>query len=193
MPARKRTTEAPTSVYQLKVTLSGTRPPIWRRIQVPADTTLERLHHILQLVMGWEESHLHEFEIGGVAYGRSEPDLFGGPAVRNERRARLNAVAPGAGATFTYRYDFGDDWQHSIVVEKIMPPEPGVQYPRYLTGKRHAPPEDCGGVWGYANLLEILRNPQHEDYADMREWVGEDFDSEAFSTEAINEELQRLR
>ncbi|HKS71099.1 MAG TPA: plasmid pRiA4b ORF-3 family protein, partial [Ktedonobacterales bacterium] len=93
----------------------------------------------------------------------------------------------------SYRYDFGDDWRHAIRVEKILPPEPGAQYPRCLTGKRSGPPEDCGGIWGYAELIETLQNPEREDYEEMREWVGDDFDPEAFSVETINAALRQLR
>lgn len=194
MPARRRETEAPASVYQLKVTLAGIRPPIWRRIQVPADITFGRLHDILQIVMGWEEEHLHEFEVKGVEYGPPEPEeMRGAPPVRNEHRARLNTLAPTEGSTFSYRYDFGDDWRHAIRVEKILPPEPGAQYPRCLTGKRSGPPEDCGGIWGYAELIETLQNPEREDYEEMRELVGDDFDPEAFSVETINAALRQLR
>ena len=195
MPAqRKGTTSA---VYQLKVTLRDSKPPIWRRIQVPGDITLHRLHQILQVAMGWHDSHLHQFIVGDTYYGEPDPDtnalgIFD-MEVKSEGRARLMNVAPADGSRFVYEYDFGDSWEHLVVVEKILPPEAGVHYPRCLAGKRACPPEDCGGIWGYSELLEILHDPAHPDYAEMKEWIEPDFNSEVFSVEAINQTLSHLR
>src|SRR5262249_20713757 len=170
MPQVKRGGEAP--IYQLKVTLRDIRPPIWRRIQVAGDTKLDKLHRIIQIVMGWTDSHLHQFVVGDAYYGTPDPEL---PEVESERRGRLSAVAPKEKAKFAYEYDFGDNWEHEILVEKILPPEPGVRYPRCLAGRRSGPPEDSGGVWGYADLLEALADPSHPEHDEFREWVGDDF------------------
>ena len=140
------------NIYQMKVTLMDSKPPIWRRIQVPSDISLSKLHHILQAVMGWTDSHLHQFVAGDKIYGVPDPDY--GFEVINERRVKLSQMAKGEKAKFRYEYDFGDNWQHQLLVEKVLPAEPGVHYPRCLTGKRACPPEDCGGVWGYSTFLE---------------------------------------
>ena len=179
-------------VYQVKVTLRDTKPPIWRRLLVPADMTLQRLHRVLQTVMGWEDCHLHEFEIEGERFGPPDPDGWdmGGPRVRNDRTAKLSQVLGGEGAKAQYTYDFGDSWEHAIVVEKVLAPVPGLKYPVCVGGKLHGPPEDCGGVGGYYDLLKVIADPTHEDHADLCEWLGEGFDPEEFSLEEVNRKLR---
>ncbi len=185
---------AANTIYQLKVTLAGSKPPIWRRVQTPGSTTLAGLHRIIQKVMGWENQHLHQFSIGGVIYGPPEPDLDDAAfEMKDERRARLFQVAPTVGGKFTYEYDFGDGWEHSVVVERIMEPQPGVHYPHCVAGRRACPPEDSGGVWGYDDLIETLKNPSNPEYEEMREWVGDNFNPEAFSLDAVNAGLEDLR
>jgi hypothetical protein len=191
MPARSASGKA--SIYQVKVTLKDSKPPIWRRIQVHSDVTLEKLHYILQTVMGWTDSHLHMFAIGGEHYGPTESDPTGELEMENERRVRLAEVVSGVGARFVYEYDFGDSWEHTLQVEKVLPPEPGARYPVCLAGKRASPPEDVGGVWGYTEFLEAIRNPEHPEHDDWLEWVGGDFDPEAVNLEDLNQELGSLR
>ncbi|MEW4568360.1 plasmid pRiA4b ORF-3 family protein [Tautonia sp. JC769] len=182
------------TVYQLKVTLRGSRPPIWRRIRVP-DCTLGELHEVIQVVMGWEDAHLHEFVVRGERYGPPPPDDFGmdfGSEEQDEDTVLLSRVAEGGKRTrMRYVYDFGDSWEHEVTVEKALAPEPGVEYPRCVGGARACPPEDCGGVWGYADFLDAIADPGHEMHEEMREWVGGEFDPEAFDIEAVNEELQQ--
>jgi|SRR5579862_3015834 len=187
---RKTTPRAPQAVYQLKITLRGAKPPIWRRVQVPADFTLKKLHRVIQLAMGWTDSHLHLFDVGGIHY--SDPE-FEVEETNNEARIRLSQAAPVEKAKFRYEYDFGDSWDHEILVEKILPPDPAVRYPICLTGKRACPPEDCGGVWGYAELLETLADPDSEDHEEMLEWLDGDFDPEEFDVEMTNAALTRAR
>ena len=180
------------TIYQLKITLKESKPPIWRRIQVPANITLHKLHAILQCVMGWYDYHLYGFRIAGIEYGIPDPDGdFDEFDLKDSRRARLNKVISGEKAVFTYDYDFGDGWEHQILVEKILPAESGVQYPVCLAGKRACPPEDCGGIGGYEDLLKIIRNPAHEEYEEMMEWLGGPFDPEEFDIEDINPYLAR--
>ena len=184
----------PAHIYQIKVTLKHGKPPIWRRIQVPGDVTLAKLHRILQIVMGWADYHLHQFIVGGAYYGEPHPDYEAwGPEMHNERRVKLEQIAPGEKSKFSYEYDFGDGWEHELLVEKILPPEPGVHYPCCLKGKRACPPEDVGGIWGYADFLEAIADPDHEDHEDMLEWIGGEFDPEAFDLDEINAELRKLR
>ena len=181
----------PTEIYQLKVTLKGSQPPIWRRLQVPSDITLGQLHLVLQMAMGWHDSHLHHFIVSGVFFSVPSRDDF--EPVRDERRFKLFQVAPGVKSKFVYEYDFGDSWEHAIVVEKSLAPEPGVHYPVCVKGKGACPPEDVGGVWGYADFLEALRDPAHAEHADVLEWADAEFDPEAFDLEAVNQLLRRLK
>jgi hypothetical protein len=181
-------------IYQLKVTLLGSRPPIWRRLQVSARTNLETLHEILQIAFGWTNSHLHQFLIGEERYSLPEFGLAEfGDEIKNERRARLDQFGLEAKKKLIYEYDFGDGWEHQVVVEKVIEKEPGAKYPRCVGGKRSGPPEDCGGVWGYERLQEVIKDPEDEEHESMLEWLGEGFDSEAFDLEEINEELKQIR
>ena len=134
---------------------------------------------------------MHEFRIGEQRFGQPDPmdGFMGGAPVRSERTTRLFTVLGRKGAKAEYTYDFGDSWEHNIAVEKVLTPEPGLAYPACTGGSRHGPPEDCGGVYGYYNLLEILGDPDSDDPDDLREWVGEDFDPEAFSMDDINRSL----
>ena len=183
----------PKSIYQIKVMLNDSKPPIWRRILVADTTTLAKLHDILQTVMGWTNSHLHHFIINEEFYGSPEYDEFGDMGTKNETRFKLNQFVNRTGFKFRYEYDFCDSWLHDLVVEKILPAEKGKQYPVCLAGKRACPPEDVGGVWGYQDFLKTVSNPKHPEYAEMREWIGGDFDPERFNLNAINASLQHPR
>jgi hypothetical protein len=178
------------AVYQIKVTLLGCRPPIWRRLLMQGNTTLDRLHRFLQTAMGWTDSHLHQFIVGERYIGPRIPseDLD----VEDERRFRLDDVARRPKAKFIYEYDFGDSWQHEILVEKVLGPEDGAPSPACVAGARACPPEDCGGVWGYASLLKTLSNPKHPEYREMKEWAG-NIDSERFDVDAVNSLLSGRR
>ncbi|TAK54567.1 MAG: plasmid pRiA4b ORF-3 family protein [Gammaproteobacteria bacterium] len=173
------------AIYRLKVSLRGVRPPIWRRFLVPAGITLRRLHDCLQEVMGWTQSHLHQFEAGGVIYGT--PDLEFGVATISESRARLDQLLRRPKDRLTYEYDFGDSWEHDVVLESILPPAPAARYPIVEDGKRACPPEDCGGPYGYLRFLEIIADPRHPEHEEMLEWAGGDFDPEAFEVPRTKE------
>jgi hypothetical protein len=179
-------------VYQLKITLRHIRPPVWRRVRVK-DCTLAEVHDIIQICMGWDDYHLHEFDIGGERYGdpRQWQDGFGGEMeVGNEGKVKLSQITAHGDKKFGYVYDMGDTWEHTIQVEKVLDAEAGVRYPRCVAGKRACPPEDCGGPWGYGDFLEALQNPKYERHEELLEWVGGEFDPEAFDVEAVNEELR---
>lgn len=179
------------SVYQCKVTLKGSKPPIWRRIQVRSDTTLYKLHQILQAVMVWSDCHLHQFVIHGTNYGTPDPEFDF--EVENEKRVKLNQVIFGVKERFIYEYDFGDSWEHVILLEKILPLDREAAYPICLSGKRACPPEDCGGMWGYYDFLDVIQNSDHPEHAEMLEWIGGSFDPEAFDLDAINQEVKRIK
>ena len=179
-------------LYQLKITLLGvTKPPVWRRVLVP-DITLRDLHDVIQLAMGWEDDHLHMFSTGGQDYGT--PGM--GLDCADDARVRVSQILAGPGDRLRYTYDFGDDWEHDIVVEKTRPAAPGEARPSCVAGKGACPPEDCGGAWGYAELKEVLADPADEGHLDRLEWMGldtgEDFDPSEFSAADVNARLSVL-
>lgn len=172
------------TIVSLKVTLQGLRPPIWRRVLVPASIRLGALSEVIQAAMGWDGGHLHSFTIAGRDYGeRGVLD-----DVADENRATLGGAVKTGVKRFTYTYDFGDSWEHIVAIEKTEPvSRPGQSYPVCVAGKRNCPPEDCGGIWGYAELLEVLADPTHPERTERLEWIDEDdFDPEAFDIELTN-------
>lgn len=161
-------------IYQLKVTLKGIRPPIWRRFLIASTASLEDTHIVLQIGMGWTDSHMHEFAKGRDRYGVPDEDF---PSdMHDEAKCRLDQVLKGEKEKLVYTYDFGDSWEHDVVLEKILPFETGIQLPVCLKGSRACPPEDIGGVPGYAMFLEAISDPNHPEHDDMLEWVGDHFD-----------------
>lgn len=190
MPTKKRAKSQPTSVHQLKITLLHLSPPVWRRIAVPSDMPLGALHYVLQLAMGWTDSHLHDFRVGRTTYG--DPEMLQELGDADEWEAPLADVAPRTGNRLRYTYDFGDNWEHDILIEQIGPPEPELAYPVCLAGERACPPDDCGGVWGYADLLEALADPKHPEHEWLMEWAGGPIDPEAFDRDEVNTQLARL-
>jgi hypothetical protein len=171
-------------IYQLKISLRGAKPPIWRRIQVEARTTLADLHPIILVTMGWYGGHLYVFRVGDRLYGYPDPEL----GFTDARRLTL-AGAVRTGMPLVHEYDFGDGWEHLITVEKELPAEKGVTYPRCLTGRRACPPEDCGGIWAYQELLEVLADPEHPDREQAEEtMLGRD--PASFEVDRVNERLK---
>ncbi len=182
------------TVYTLHVQLKEIDPPIWKRLIVPGQLTLFQLHQTQQVTMGWYHSHLHEFIVEGTRgvtyYGEPSPE----DDYRHEddKLGRLAQVAPAKGAMFVYEYDFGDSWKHIITVEQIEEVSRDEAYPWCLDGQRAAPPEDVGGVSGYANFLEAWRNRSHSEHQDMRQWVGKHFKPELFSVQQVNSAICML-
>jgi len=170
------------SIISLKVALRDVGPPIWRRLLVPARMTLGDLHHAIQAAMGWEDAHLHVFDIAGRQYG--DPREVDDAA--DEARLTVDGVLRSGVSRFTYTYDFGDDWEHSIVIEGKRPAVDGQAYPACVAGRRNCPPEDCGGGWGYQELLAVLSDPAHPRRHEWLEMLGDDFDPEAFAVEAAD-------
>jgi hypothetical protein len=176
-------------IVQIKVKLLGvTKPPLWRRLQLRADARLDQLHEILQAALGWENHHLHVFSFGDEEFGIPDREL----GFSDERQVTLGELID-LGARFRYTYDFGDDWEHEIVVDDLLDADPDTHYPVPVAAKGACPPEDCGGSWGYANLKEILADPNHDEHQDMLEWLSLDnaseFDAAAVTTEDIDHEL----
>jgi hypothetical protein len=179
-------------VYVLKITLAGTNPPIWRTVAVPGDCTLARLHTIIQIVMGWCECHMHQFvDAAENQYGVEDPNLD--MAILDQKRYRLNDIADGKGARFTYEYDFGDGWEHEVQVLKVGAPEGDTRYPVCLDGRRACPPENSGGVHGFYDMLAAIDDPGHEMREEYRDWLNSDFDPGAFDVELVNRELGVLQ
>lgn len=175
-------------VYQLKVSLKGVRPPVWRRIQVAGDLTLTQLHQVLQIVMGWTDTHLHQFIIGGERYAIPSPEDWG-ERPSDERKVRLVDFAK-AQTRFRYEYDFGDGWEHDLVVEEATETAP-LAPALCIEGRRSCPPEDCGGPFGYAEFLQIIANPKHDEHAERLEWIGRKFDPEDFNLALVNQVLAK--
>jgi hypothetical protein len=170
------------SIVSLKVSLRGIRPPIWRRLLVPGGMTLGDLHHAIQAAMGWEDAHLHVFDIAGQPYG--DPHTV--DDVADEERLTVNGVLRSGVPRFTYTYDSGDGWEHAVVIEGKLPPVEGRGYPACVAGRRNCPPEDCGGRWSYQELVAVLSDPAHPRRHEWLEMLGDDFDPEAFAVEAAD-------
>lgn len=219
---RRMAKVVPTKLYQLRVTLLGTKPPIWRRLLVPGDLRLDQLHEVIQIAMPWTNSHLHQF-IAKAAYKptREEVDKrareedwydaawadglryishpsFELDSAEDETELRLDQLAPERRTKFVYEYDKGDSWQHQILVEKIIDSDPGTtSHPHCLDGALACPPDDCGGIWGYYDMLDAIRNDEHEAHDDMLEWLGiddpDEFDPGLFDIDAVNRELGEMK
>jgi hypothetical protein len=198
--ASARTGQTPSSVYQLKIALKGSKPPIWRRVLVPSTMRLDGLHDVIQLVFAWEDYHLHHFQVGGrhgTTYGRPDPhvDIFGEPPV-DESTVQVSDLLAREGDNVTYTYDFGDDWEHVITLEKIMEPDGGA-LPRCTGGRGAAPAEDSGGIWGWMDTVDAVNDPSHERHAELRDWLGlapgESLDPKEFSVTEADAALAVLR
>ena len=192
LPAKRKAKDGQAPVLQLRVDLRGSKPPIWRRLQVPGDIVLRELHALLQVAFDWHSTHMYAFDTAYGRFGIPDPEL----GLRSDTKVTLEQVAAGPGTKLTYTYDFGDDWEHVIAVEGTVPREDASIYPRCVGGRRKAPPEDCGGIWGYLELLEILDNPAHEEHEDRLEWLGIDrpdqHDLAHFDTDEVNDAFTAL-
>ena len=178
------------TVVQLRISLMEHTPTIWRRLLVPGEIKLSKLHPIFQAAMGWEDYHLHVFEIGGRRYGVPRP----GMGERRHRRRVGRPRRPGRRPErFFYEYDFGDSWRHEVVVESIEPVPLILKFGVCVDGQRACPPEDCGGTGGYGEFLEAITDPDHEEHDDYVGWIGRYFDPEAFDLAMVNAALQRVR
>ncbi len=183
------------TAFQFKISLNGSKPPVWRKVLVPSTTNFADFHLIIQAVMGWENSHLFAFRYPndpdnqiGIPYDDDFMDM----EVRNAKKIKLKDEFKHEKQELIYDYDFGDSWEHVITLEKIQ--DQTIMHPVCLAGKNACPPEDCGGIWGYYDLVEIVNNPEHDEYEDMRDWLGleegENWDPTYFDLEATNQALK---
>jgi hypothetical protein len=177
----KSPAKAPAAVH-IKVTLNGIRPAIWRRLLVPISMNLHRLHLVIQVAMGWDGGHMHAFEIGGVQYG--DPEWM--EDAEDESKMTIKKLMSAGVSRFGYTYDFGDNWEHAVLIEKKAPPPDGPAGPACVAGQRACPPEDCGGPAAYEDLLETLKSPDTPERREQLEWLGGEFDPEEFSIEDVN-------
>jgi hypothetical protein len=188
MPAPRVT--AKTKIFELEIVLEEVQPPVRRRVQVPGEVDLAVLHEVVQSAMGWTNSHLHEFNIAGRRYGIPDPD-WDGQNLTDEAKGKLFRLVK-QGDRFSYLYDFGDNWAHRLTVEKVLPPEPGMRYPRCVSGSGACPPEDVGGPWGYDEFQAVLADPSHPEHDERVEWLGGPFDPHRFDLDTADQALEWL-
>lgn len=178
-------------IYQLKVTLKHSKPAIWRRILVSSDMKLSDFHYVLQTTMGWTNFHLHQFIKDGSYYSdRMADDDFWHDSINVDyKKLKVSSLLQHEKDKMIYEYDFGDGWEHEILLEKVLPFDKARVLPVCVAGKMHCPPEDCGGVWGFEEMIEILKQPKHPEYNNYMEWLEDDFDPASFSIDEVNEGL----
>jgi hypothetical protein len=175
------------TVHVLRVSLRDVEPEVWRRLAVKSDTPLPRLALLLEKAMGWGGYHMHVFDVGGVMFGVPDEDFDN---VINEKAAKLHHVLPSVGTSLRWDYDFGDGWEHDVVVAAIESPADDQRYPVCLEGARACPPEDCGGPPGYEHLLAVLADPTDPEHGELSEWIPPGFDAAAFDLAAANRRLR---
>ncbi|MGH7084279.1 MAG: plasmid pRiA4b ORF-3 family protein [Acetobacteraceae bacterium] len=182
---------AASQIVHLRIALDEVKPAVTRRVEVPLTIHLDRLHLVLQAAMGWTNSHLYEIRAQDAGWGMPNPDSDDG--LRDASKARLaDALKDARAKSLTYLYDFGDGWEHSLRIERIADAVPGIAYPRLVEAVGRCPPEDVGGPWGYADFLEALADPNHEEHADKLEWIGGHFDPTNAEAESLAEDVRRL-
>lgn len=178
------------SVHTLRISLLHVEPTVWRRFVLPSETKLPKFNRMLEAVMGWEGYHLHMFEVADLRIG--QPDDFSTDII-DERHLVLEQLLSRVGSQLQWSYDFGDGWEHDVVVEAIEAPSPDVRYPTCTAGERACPPEDCGGVWGYEELRVALADPAHAEHEHLRDWAGAGFDPDAFDQMAATARVRQVR
>ncbi|MFZ4547980.1 MAG: plasmid pRiA4b ORF-3 family protein [Bacteroidales bacterium] len=179
-------------IFQVKISLVGSKPNIWRNLLMPSDLLLPDFHKITQTAMGWTNSHLHQFVVGRAVYAEKMEgdDTWDEFEKIDYAEIKVSTVLKKEKDKIKYEYDFGDGWEHDIVLEKILPDDGKIKVALCIKGKMNCPPEDCGGIWGYYDMLEILKQPKHEEYESYIEWLGEEYDPEEFDIVFVNELLQ---
>ena len=179
-------------IYQLRIQLQDVEPAVWRSVRVPADINLVKLHKVLQAVMGWSDSHLHEFRIGAMRYGTPDPDFQDEDTVISEKLAVLSEVLKPSISLFSYLYDFGDGWEHDVLIEKAVAVGVDERPLLCLAGANACPPDDVGGPHGYADFLKAIANPKHKEHRHYLQWCGGAFDPKGFDLQSVNRSLARF-
>lgn len=182
------------AVLQFKIQLKDVKPSICRVFQVRDSINFFQLHEILQIVMGWHDCHLFQFfndkRVETISVPFQDDDWM---ESLDANKVKIKSYFPAVKSTMTYEYDFGDGWEHTLTLEKILEADKKIKYPVCIKGKRNCPPEDCGGPWGYENLLAALADKNHPEHQDMKDWLEGEFDPEAFDIAAINEILNDIK
>jgi Plasmid pRiA4b ORF-3-like protein len=191
--AKKSSRAEPRRIYQLHVALDEIQPKIWRRLWVADTLTLAKLDRVIQAAMGWTNSHLHEFKIAGKRYAIPDDEWPDDDPTSDDRRSRVGSVLADNVNEFSYLYDFGDCWQHTVKVEKLLEPSEINTRPTCLGGQNACPPEDVGGSRGYMEFLEAVLDPSHEEHIAMWCWAGGPFDPTGFDVNATNAAIRKLR
>ncbi len=173
-----------------KIALFGIEPTIWRTFIVNDDYRMDRFHQVIQLVMGWTNSHLHEFSVNNRCIGMLMEDELDSTNIEDECSIHLRDLNLKPGDTFNYLYDFGDSWEHFISLEKVE--SQTDSHPLCTGGENASPPEDCGGFPGYMNIVDILGNPNHEEHDEMIEWLPEGYEPAFFPLETVNNKLDKF-
>lgn len=183
-------------IYQIQISLKYSKPKIWRRILIYSNTKLSDFHEILQICTGWRNCHLHQFIKDEIYYTKKMNDDFDEEYIVDYKNMKIKDLLKAENDKIIYEYDFGDSWEHNIILEKILSYDNNIKYPICIKGKRNFPPEDCGGIYGYEGLLDILKNPDNEEYKNMVEWLDNldyvNFDSEYFNKNEINKILKKF-
>ncbi|MBR0670486.1 plasmid pRiA4b ORF-3 family protein [Neoroseomonas soli] len=178
-------------ICTLRIELCDSDPLIWRLVEVPTSITLKALHEVIQAAMGWFDYHLWEFTIGQRRFGLPMDEDWGTEPRIEARKVRLREILAPRKTTMTYVYDFGDGWEHRLILTNIRQGEPGIDYPRYVAGEGNAPPEDCGGIPGFYEKLDIAADPTHPEHDDIKEWLG-DYDPNVIDALQIEISLGRI-
>lgn len=179
-------------IARVRISLRHIAPEIWRRVEVPLGMSLKGLHDVIQAVMGWQDYHLHEFQIGDRLYGIPDPPEDYGRRIRHSKLAKLEKVVARGVTRFGYLYDFGDGWEHEVEIEAIAAADPALRYPRYLDGARRGPPEDVGGPFGYEDFVKAMASRRHPDHRRMMDWYGRPFDPEKIDLDMLNARLEEI-
>jgi hypothetical protein len=180
-------------IYQIQITLTNSNPIIWRRFLIQPYLSLSDFHMVIQIIMGWRNSHLHQFIKNETFYSERLKDDASWEDLNNVdyKGLKISDLLVNENDKIDYEYDFGDSWHHDVILEKILLVSDKSQYLICLDGKLSCPPEDCGGIWGYADLLQVFNNPKHKDYADLLDWLDGEFDPDHFDKEAVNKILKK--
>lgn len=181
------------NLLQMRISLNESSPEIWRRFLVEDTITVYALHNVIQIVMNWTNAHLHLFEINGKKYSLPEYFEDSGETFLDEQDIKLSDLNFSEGDSFSYVYDMGDNWEHTVKVEKISKPDPEKEYPLCIEGEMACPIEDCGGLDGYYKMIEIIDDPDHDEHEDYLDWLGEDFEADFFDLEDVNHFLEEVR
>ncbi|MES2890458.1 MAG: plasmid pRiA4b ORF-3 family protein [Bacteroidota bacterium] len=184
-------------VIQLNISIQHSEPLIFRTVLVKKETTFFELHHIIQIVMGWQNYHLFEFNLEGYRVGLIEESEkrngYGSDQVLDASQLKITDILSCEKETFLYNYDFGDCWMHEISIEKVLKKEAKVVYPMCIDGNYNCPPEDCGGILGFYHILNIIQDKTHPEYKETRQWVGKKYDPATFDKNKVNRKLRQLR